>query len=164
MNTFQLSCFLAVANTLSFAKAADLLNVSQPAISHQIKTLEAELNVKLFHRSNRFVELTAEGQSFISDAKSIVAISEQAKLRFQNSEEWPAERLMIGCSSHNHAMLVREVLHDLLGEYPNLHPHLMITNRDQLAQMLETEKVDVILDLWDAPEEKELCTHPLTGN
>ncbi len=65
MNIFQLSCFLAVANSLSFARAAEQMNISQPAITHQIKSLESELNVKLFHRSTRLVEITPEGQSFI---------------------------------------------------------------------------------------------------
>ena len=43
MNLFQLECFLAVANTLSFARAAKQMQISQPAISHQIKNLEEEL-------------------------------------------------------------------------------------------------------------------------
>ena len=87
MNTFQLSCYLAVANTLSFARAAQQMNISQPAITHQIKTLETELNVKLFRRSTRMVELTPEGQAFLSDAQSMVAIAQSAKLRFGNPEE-----------------------------------------------------------------------------
>ena len=89
MNTFQLSCFLAVANTLSFAKAAEKMNISQPAITHQIKALENELNVPLFRRTTRLVEITPEGQSFLSDAQSMVAIAAQAKLRFHNPEERP---------------------------------------------------------------------------
>ena len=60
MNIFQLSCFLAVANSLSFARAAEQMNISQPAITHQIKALESELNVKLFRRSTRLVEITPE--------------------------------------------------------------------------------------------------------
>lgn len=48
MNTFQLTCFLTVAETLNFLKAADWLNITQPAITHQIRSLEEELNVKLF--------------------------------------------------------------------------------------------------------------------
>lgn len=47
MNTFQLSCFLAVAENLNFARAAKELNISQPAVTHQIRSLEEELNVKL---------------------------------------------------------------------------------------------------------------------
>ena len=46
MNTFQLSCFLAVADTLSFARAAERLNITQPAVTHQIRSLETELGAK----------------------------------------------------------------------------------------------------------------------
>ena len=44
MNTFQLTCFLTVAETLSFAKAARQLSITQPAVTHQIRSLEEELN------------------------------------------------------------------------------------------------------------------------
>ena len=50
MNTTQLECFLAVAETLNFSKAAEMVNISQPAVSHQISSLEAELGVRLFLR------------------------------------------------------------------------------------------------------------------
>ena len=61
MNTFQLHCFLTVAEHLNFARAAQQLNVTQPAVTHQIRTLEAELNVKLFRRTTRTVNLTPAG-------------------------------------------------------------------------------------------------------
>ena len=75
MNTFLLNCFLAVAHTLNFARAAKQMNISQPAITNQIKMLEKELNAKLFNRSTRRVELTPEGEVFLGDAKNIVALS-----------------------------------------------------------------------------------------
>ncbi len=66
MNTFQLKCFLTVTETLNFARAAQLLNITQPAVTHQIRSLENELNVRLFKRTTRNVELTHEGQLFIN--------------------------------------------------------------------------------------------------
>ena len=50
MNTIQLECFLAVAEHLNFSKASQALKLTQPAVSHQIQTLEEELGVKLFIR------------------------------------------------------------------------------------------------------------------
>lgn len=147
MNTFQLSCFLAVANSLSFARAAEQMNVSQPAITHQIKMLESELNVKLFRRSTRLVELTPEGQAFLYDAKSIVSIAEQAKLRFSDRQDRPIEVLSIGCSSYTQLVLLTEILNDLLEQHPNLHPRLHVVPHDQLFHLLETETADVILDI-----------------
>ena len=61
MNTTQISCFLEVARQLSFARAAESLYSSQPVVSYQIKSLEEELGLKLFTRSNRAVALTEAG-------------------------------------------------------------------------------------------------------
>lgn len=79
MNIFQLSCFLAVAECLNFARAAERLHVTQPAVTQQIHSLEKELNVNLFVRTTRSVKLTEAGLAFLNDAKHMVAISERAK-------------------------------------------------------------------------------------
>ena len=52
MNTVQLECFLAVAQYLNFSKAAESVSITQPAVSHQIGSLEDELGVKLFVRTS----------------------------------------------------------------------------------------------------------------
>lgn len=158
MNTFQLSCFLAVANTLSFARAAEKMNISQPAITHQIKSLETELNVPLFRRTTRLVEITPEGQSFLSDAQSMVAIAAQAKLRFQNPEERPIEKLAIGCSSYNLLVHLSQSLRELGALYPNLHPHLVVVPHEQLYQLLENGTVDVIFDIHSDTRENSRLT------
>ena len=80
MNTFQLTCFLTVAETLSFVKAAKLLNVTQPAVTHQIRSLEEELNTQLFKRTTRSVEITQEGLIFLNDAKNVLSITVPASL------------------------------------------------------------------------------------
>ena len=82
MNTFQLACFLMVAETLNFARAAERLSVTQPAVTHQIRSLEEELGVKLFRRSTRLVELTREGLLFTSDARTIMETAARARARF----------------------------------------------------------------------------------
>ena len=55
MNTVQLECFLAVAEYLNFSKAADFLKITQPAVSHQITSLEDELGARLFARTSKNV-------------------------------------------------------------------------------------------------------------
>ena len=61
MNTTQLECFMAVANFLNFSRAAQQLRITQPAVSHQINTLEDELGVKLFYRTSKRVCLPRRG-------------------------------------------------------------------------------------------------------
>lgn len=72
MNTFQISCFLAVAEHLNFARAAEQLHVTQPAVTQQIHSLEKELGVSLFARTTRSVRLTQEGRLFLQDARAAV--------------------------------------------------------------------------------------------
>ena len=74
MNTAQIRCFLAVADTLNFARAAEQLHLTQPAVTHQIQTLEQELGVKLFARTTRTVRLTEEGGLFLADARGLDAL------------------------------------------------------------------------------------------
>ncbi|MCD7754750.1 MAG: LysR family transcriptional regulator [Firmicutes bacterium] len=165
MNTFQLQCFLAVANTLSFAKAADRMSVSQPAITHQIKSLETELNVKLFRRSTRVVEMTLEGQAFLPDAKSIVVISEQAMLRFANSDDRPILTLAIGCNSDWLLSLLESSLSELNQQHQNFHPHLCVEQTERLFHLLETEMIDLVFDIREGQELKKGWEfHPLCSS
>jgi LysR family glycine cleavage system transcriptional activator len=66
-----LKAFESAARHLSFTKAADELFVTQAAVSHQIKSLESYLSTKLFHRKNRSLLLTEEGQSYFQDLRDI---------------------------------------------------------------------------------------------
>ncbi len=150
MNTFQLTCFLAVASTLSFVRAAQQLNVSQPTITHQIKMLENELNVQLFRRSTRLVEITQDGQAFISDAKSMVAIAEQAKMRYKTHTDKQIESLSIGCSNYTQLGLLIDILNELSAAITNIHPQLFVVPHEQLFNLLERERADVIFDIRES--------------
>lgn len=75
MNTTQLECFMAVADCLNFSKAAEHLRLTQPAVSHQIKSLEDELEVELFSRSSKSVRLTQEGHMFLQYAGDILKLT-----------------------------------------------------------------------------------------
>ncbi|MGC4014486.1 MAG: LysR family transcriptional regulator [Luteolibacter sp.] len=64
----EIECFMAVAENLSFSKAARQLHMTQPPLSRQIRKLEEKLGVTLFLRNNQRVELTAEGEIFYGEA------------------------------------------------------------------------------------------------
>lgn len=81
VNTFQLSCFLQVAETLNFARAAEILHVTQPAVTQQIRSLEKELGVPLFHRTTRSVKLTQAGAQAISFGVYYRSLQGDAPLR-----------------------------------------------------------------------------------
>jgi DNA-binding transcriptional LysR family regulator len=78
MELRKLKYFIATAEALHFRKAADLVHVTQPALSKQIQELEEEIGVRLFERSNRKVELTPAGQVFYERARVILESADQA--------------------------------------------------------------------------------------
>ncbi len=78
-----LRVFDAAARHLSFTRAADELFVTQAAVSHQIKSLEDFLGLKLFRRRNRSLLLTEEGQSYFQDIKEIFSQLTEATRKLQ---------------------------------------------------------------------------------
>lgn len=163
MNTFQLTCFLAVAETLNFAQAAELRGITQPAVTHQIHSLETELNVKLFNRTTRTVKLTQDGQTFLSDAKSIVAISERAIKRFETPSAHEIRTLSIGCHIHGHTFLLSEVLRCMSDSYPNLHPQIQVVPFKHLYRLLAENDVDIMIAFRENSAKKMPFTYKELG-
>lgn len=146
MNTTQLETFLTVADTLSFARAAERLHVTQPAVTHQIKSLEAELGVSLFTRTTRRVRLTEEGRMFMGDAEAMVSTARRARGRFRSGAAEEPLRLTVGVRSFAHGLFLGEVFGELVGDYPTLHPDLVVVPHEHLHQLLEDGEVEVVLD------------------
>lgn len=88
--------FTAVAESGGFARAARLLQVSQSAISEQIRDLESELGIELFNRKNRRIRLTDHGDHFLKDARAILAAVDNAVANVQKSLRGEIGTLTIG--------------------------------------------------------------------
>lgn len=93
---FQLRCFVAVAEELNFRRAAERMNMTQPPLSRQIKILEHGLGVTLFDRTNRQVQLTPAGASFLAHAAEILQRAEHAVLSARQSERGEAGAIAMG--------------------------------------------------------------------
>ncbi len=145
MTEIQIECFLAIANHLNFARAASELNISQPAVTHQIQALEAELGVKLFRRSTRTVFLTPEGEYFLDDAKSMQQIILRAKSRFSKDGVINYESLTIGCSSPYQVRLMSNTLKNLRMEYSDFHPQFRYITQSQIPPKIDDGILDVAL-------------------
>lgn len=144
MNTYQLECFLSLANTLNFAKTAEQLHTSQPAITRQIQSLEKELQTQLFYRSKRNVELSEDGKSFISDAKSMIDISNRAIHKF-HERTGKIELLSIASASTGRIAFLTPVLIQLKSQYPNLHPTLLTISTPQALKKIEEGTVHIAI-------------------
>lgn len=96
MRIQQLKSFIVLAEELHFGKAAELLHIQQPPLSRQIKALENELEVMLFKRNNRKVELTVEGAFFLQEAKAIITRLTAAQHTLKAMGDGEAGTLRIG--------------------------------------------------------------------
>ena len=150
MTIFQMECFAAVAENLSFARAAEQLHVTQPAVTQQIHSLEKELNVRLLNRSTRSVKLTEEGKIFLEDARQIVEVSARARKRFENPDSRKILPLTLGCYSFAGLFQLSNILKKLAEIYPDLHPRLQMTPARHLYRQLEEGDMDAVIGFQEA--------------
>ena len=165
MNTTQLECFMAVSNFLNFSRAAEQLRITQPAVSHQINTLEDELGVKLFYRTSKRVRLTQEGHLFSQYAREILSLSRMSKARLKEGQESSVMRFGIGCRSFLELQLLSPILKQLRDEFPMLLPVLRLVPFDSLENLLEDGDVQVMFTFQEsAPKRavyRELAQRPI---
>ena len=164
MNTVQLECFVSVAEHLNFSKASKVLKITQPAVSHQIQTLEEELEVKLFHRTSKSVSLTQEGSLFLADAQLILKTALSAKERLGMREHFiPFE---LGCHNHMELNLLPPILKRLMQEFPLLRPSIRLVPFPSLISLVENSQVQAALGIKEESKKsilffKELCVVPV---
>ena len=96
MELRRIQYFVAVAEEAHFGRAADRLQMAQPPLSQQIKALEAEMGVLLFHRTTRKVELTAAGERFLDRARQILADVDDAVTEAGQVAQGMLGRIAIG--------------------------------------------------------------------
>lgn len=165
MNTTQLECFLAVADYLNFSRAAQHLRLTQPAVSHQVKTLEDELGVALFQRTSKKVRLTQEGHMFLQYAGKILQLSNISRMRVKGCYEARPMRLGIGCRSTADLRLLRPALERLRQEEERILPMIRLIPLSALDNLLTEGDIQVLFTFQEtAPQNsvyRELVRSPV---
>ena len=118
MELRHLLYFKTVAEQLHFRRAAELLFISQPPLSRQIKELEEELGAQLFVRSNKRVSLTDAGKYFKNEVDSIFARLEESKNTVKKIHELESGELKIGYISSVYQPHLAAVLKEMRVEFP----------------------------------------------
>ncbi|MGE6743947.1 LysR substrate-binding domain-containing protein [Allorhizobium pseudoryzae] len=123
-----LAVFLAVAEHLSFTKAAEILAMSRPTVSAQVDQLERRLGVRLLHRSTRHLSLTEAGAAFHDRLRNVTAMVQEAERAAMHHQAAPVGRLRISAppdlgSSHLTPMIAR-----FLADHPEIEIELELSN------------------------------------
>jgi DNA-binding transcriptional LysR family regulator len=136
MELRQIRCFVAVAELRHFGRAAQQLHVVQPAVSQQVRRLEHELGVQLFHRTTRTVELTRAGSEFLEHAREILAAVERATRGAQHVHGVsPLLRVATGSGLGS---LLGDVLRDLGRAQRDLNVELIrLPERERLRRLAD---------------------------
>ena len=137
-----LRSFHAVARHGGFTAAARSLNLSQPTITEQVKTLEDKFRVELFHRRGRTIQLTKSGMSLYEITKGFTGHAEEALRYLNNAAAAPAGLFRIGSVTPYHLM---ETIKDFRDHYPEVETSLHVDHRRQIIQGLYDFHVDAAL-------------------
>lgn len=149
-DALTLECFIAVAETASFTRAADKVARTQSAVSQQINKLENLVGKPLVTRV-RHITLTSEGEIFLTYAKKIVQLNRDAMDRFKHPELHGEVRFGL---PEDFASVF---LSDVLTEYASLHPRIMLNVECDLTLNLfsrfKKKEFDLVLVKMNRPED-----------
>lgn len=138
----QLRTFVAVARHLSFARAAEELHLTAPAVSMQIRDLEAAIDLPVFERSGRAVTLTTTGEYLLVHARRMMTTLKEAEDTVARLRGVQAGRITVGMVGTAQYFLPR-LLAQFRVEYPGIDVRLSVGNRDQLGRQLQDREVDL---------------------
>lgn len=179
MNLHHLRIFLAVAETGSFSRASEVLHISQPAVSVQVRKLEEDLSLPLIEQIGKAISLTDAGKLLKDQAHRIFRIVDETEEQLAELRGIKIGTLRLGASTTPGTYLLPSYLSVFQKNFPNLNVSLQIGNTHSIESQLLSNAIDLaVLGEEHAPS-SELVTenlfqdsliligapdHPLAGN
>lgn len=142
-----LRSFVAVADTGGVTKAAGFLNLTQSAVSMQLKRLEDGMDVRLFDRANRSVALTAQGEQLLGYARRMLALNDEIYTKL-TSEVFEGE-IRLGVPHDIIHPYIPKVLRQFAADFPRMRLQLISQPTRRLREMFSRGEVDLIVTTED---------------
>ncbi|ALS26799.1 LysR family transcriptional regulator [Paenibacillus cisolokensis] len=142
MNINQLETLITISKTMSFRKAGELLNLTQPAVSAQIKSLEDEFKTVLIDR-NQPVTLTDRGQVFLEHAERILGIVEELKQKLYDLNQTPQGHIVFGTTTSIAIQILPRVLSYFQNQFPLIKTTIHSMPSSQVMACVENGTVDL---------------------
>ncbi len=154
----RLQVFYTVAKQLSFTKAAEMLYMTQPAVTFQVKQLEEHFNTRLFERSHGRISLTPAGNLVMGYAERILALGSEMEARVAELTGQVSGPLMIGASTTIAEYQLPRILGEFKANYPEVQARLMVANSETIENKVAEHALDVGL-IESAPHHPTLKVH-----
>ncbi len=158
----QLRIFGTVARHLSFARAAEELHLTPPAVSMQVRDLEETLGMPLFDRSGRRIALTTGGEYFLLHTRRVLASLKDAEDIVARLKGVRAGRIAVGMVSTAKYFLPR-LLAGFLREHPGVEIDLAEGNKQALVELLRRNEVDLVV-MGTPPRELDTRSEPFAAH
>jgi DNA-binding transcriptional LysR family regulator len=143
LNFHQLHIFQMVATHLSFSRAAEAMEITQPAVSIQVQELEKFLGITLFHRRPRGLRITEAGDAVLAYSQQIFALSSQLVDTVQEMEDLQTGHLVLGASTTPGEYVLPLVVGRFRQVYPGIHVELVIGNTRTIIQRILDRDMDL---------------------
>src|SRR5579862_306705 len=158
----QLQVFAAAARHLSFARAAEELHLTAPAVSMQIKELENIVGLSLFDRSGRAIALSTPGEYFLLHARRMLGALKDAENTVARLKGVQSGKLTLGMAS-TAKYFVPRLLAEFRREHPAVEFRLEVGNREALVDLLQRNQVDLAI-MGRPPRELDTRAEPFAPN
>jgi len=142
VNISQLETLVTISKTMSFRKAGELLNLTQPAVSAQIKSLEDEFNTVLVDR-NQPVTLTDRGEVFLEHSKRMLSIVEELKQRLSDLNQIPQGHIVLGTTTSIAIQILPRVLFYFQDQFPLIKTTIQSMASSSVYNSVENGQIDV---------------------
>ena len=143
MFDYRLKVFYTVASRLSFTKAANELNISQPAVTKHIKEIENQLNTKLFDRKGTTIQLTESGKILFVYAEKSRQLYRDLEFAIAQLNKQEKGKLKIGASTTIAQYILPELLAKFNSYYRDINIELVTHNSEDIATLLKSGKIDL---------------------
>ena len=145
MNLRQLRHLVALADYRSFVRAAEAINLSQPAFSRSIQTLERDLDCALVERSSREFRLTGQGQLVLQHARRLLAGSQALHNELEQYNGLTGGELHFGSGPYPAQRLVPEALAEFIRAHPAIRTTFQLGDWEQLAVWLKEQQIEFLV-------------------
>ncbi len=139
----QLRTFVTVARVKSFSRAADALNLTQPAVSTQIALLEKEYRVVLFHRTTKGIGLTQAGEILLAAANEILRVVEAMRQSFDALQGLRRGKVNLGASLIVGIYVLPRILGQFKLKHPEIEINLQVEHAPKIVEQLVANNIEL---------------------